>query len=342
MKKSLVTFLALFGAIFMQVRAQSDFAPDTLFPLSDFGITVPVPSIWTYRVGDAYYFGADDSAIDAVADNDPNSAPFSPVLVIQAFRLNNLRVTDDATLDTVFPIVADVLGIQANNETSETAVNGKRVLSAFGQAGSAGAIVSVWLQDQQALALALFTPDANVGIYGSAYELTLNNISMTDAEDLDETVGSAFGFDIQYPRGWTPLNLETQGLFGLFEDTQDAQAIANGSGDAIQGIVFSVTVRPYSELRLTNRTTLSDLIALLGNTIGDKDLVYEGDFFVNELAGTGVSGLAQNGRYQVLVATLNDDTQTLTLYAISAQDERTLRQFMPTFLMMLQSITPDN
>jgi hypothetical protein len=341
MKKWLVAFLALFGAIITQTRAQSDFAPDTLFPLSDFGITVPVPSTWTYRVGDAYYFGADDSAIDAVADNDPNTAPFSPVLMIQAFRLDNLRLNDDATLDTVFPIVADGLGIQANNETSETAVTGKRVLSAFGQAGGGGAIVSVWLQDQQALALALFTPDSNVGTYGSAYELTLNNISMTDAEDLDEGVGSAFGFDMQYPRGWTPLNLEAQGFFGLFENAQDAQAVANGS-DEVQGIVFSVTVRPYSELRLTERTSIADLIALLGNTIGDKDLVYEGDFFVNELAGTGVSGLAQNGRYQILVATLNDETQTLTLYALSAQDERALRQFMPTFLMMMQSITPDN
>ncbi|XWX03132.1 hypothetical protein VZO05_11530 [Aggregatilineales bacterium SYSU G02658] len=340
MKRLFVLFV-VFSSVALAARAQV--APDARFLIADLGLELPVPSRWTYREGDGVYFAATDADIDAVLDDNPATVPSTPVIQMVAVQLQNPQAVTALPLRDAFNTAARQLQFNTSDEPLPSSVLGRLALTGFGTRQNAGFILTVWLQDERLVLLSMTTPDAaSAQAQARAWGTILSTIQAVDALPLERRAVSTYGFEMAYPEGWTVLNLEAGGLFGVFETAADAQLVA--SGTATSGIRDSsvvVSVNRFEELRLTDDSPTTALQTILSANLGLTEQVTHGEFFVNGMSGTGLYGKMPNGRWLYVVGVLDTVNDLVFFYMLAAPTEARLLELQPTYLTMLHSTNLD-
>jgi hypothetical protein len=338
MKHTILKIFALLGfclALGFSSSAQTaDFNPDTLFPLNDIGLNLPVPSTWTYRLVDGVYFAGDDTAIDLASDGDMNTAPTSPVMYIKVIAFSSLGLTDETTTSDFASSWFSRMGLSAFG-SFDASVMGHHAITQYGSFGAGESIQTVWTQSSQWLILTLDVP-FNAQGYLSTWETLLEDISATDALDLDETYDSGFGFSVDYPSDWTVLGLESQGVFAFLEDGNDSSLVETGNFVTSAPFVL-ISQSTYSDLQLSSSVRPTDLYTLLMFDTDLPPVTYEGGFYVNEDEGVGISTEMSNGQWRYSVVAIDPDAELVTAYTLYAPSENALESVLPTFLMMLHS-----
>ncbi len=339
MKRFFVLFL-VFSSV--ALAAQAQVTPDARFLIADLGLELPVPSRWTYREGDGVYFAANDADIDAVLDDNPATVPSTPVIQLVAVQLQNPQAVTALPLRDAFDTAARQLQF-TTAEPLPSSVLGRLALTGFGTRQNAGFILTVWLQDGRLVLLSMTTPDAaSAQAQARAWGTILSTIQAVDALPLERRAVSTYGFEMAYPEGWTVLNLEDGGLFGVFETAADAQLVA--SGTATTGIRDSsvvVSVNRFEELRLTDDSPTTELQSILSANLGLTMQVTHGEFFVIGMRGTGLYGQMPNGRWLYVVGVLDTTNDLVFFYMLAAPTEARLLELQPTYLTMLHSTNLD-
>lgn len=340
MKRLFIT-MAIFSSVALAAHAQA--APDARFLIADLGLELPVPSRWTYREADGVYFAASEADIDAVLDNNPATVPSGPVIQMVAVQLQNPQAVMALPLRDAFDTVARQLQFNAAGDPLPSSVLGRLALTGFGTRQNAGYILTVWAQDERLVVLSMTTPDAaSAQAQARTWGTILSTIQAVDALPLARRATSTFGFDMGYPEGWTALNLEAGGLFGVFETAADAQLVA--SGTATTGIRDSsvvVSVNRFEDLRLTDDSPTTELQSILSMNLGLTDQVMHGEFFVSGMSGTGLYGKMPNGRWLYVVGVLDTTNDLVFFYMLAAPTEERLLELLPTYLTMLHSTNLD-
>lgn len=338
MKKWLTVLISIIGLASV-AQAQDDLNPDALFPIADLEISLPVMSNWSYREADGVYFAASDTDLDLATDGDPFTVPTALVMQLSAITVSNLGARDDTPLEDLNTAIVNQLGIIAQEAPLSSSVLGHHALTIFGSINGAGVALSIWTQDDKVLMLSLTIPDAAaISFYAQQWGSILGNITATLGHELDRKVTSTYGFEVAYPQAFTPLNFEQNGLFGLFENAEDAQLVASGAGTSnVTGASFVVTLNSFDNLGLNAQSTPTDLQTVLLDNLGLEKVLPQGEFYVDGNVGTGFYGVIPNGRWLYVVGTLDTENEIVLFYMLTAASEDILLEVIPTYYGMLHS-----
>jgi len=341
MKRLLTLLFAVLSSTALTAQAQVN--PDARFLIADLGLELPVPANWTYREGEGVYFAASESDIDAVLDGSPATLPSGPVIQMAAVLLQNPQAVTALPLRDAFDTAARQLQFSMTGEPLAASVLGRLSLTGFGTRQGAGFILTVWVQDDRLVLLNMTTPDAaSAQAQARAWGTILATIQAVDALPLERRAVSTYGFEMGYPTGWTVLNLEAGGLFGIFESAADAQLVSSGTATtSIRDSSVVVSVNRFEELRLSDDSPTTELQALLTANLGLTEIVTHGEFFVNQMEGTGLYGRMPNGRWLYVVGALDTENDLVFFYMLAAPTKDRLLELLPTYLTMLHSTNLD-
>jgi hypothetical protein len=291
------------------------------------------------------HLASNQDDLDAVTDDSARTVAEDVTIYFLLFEKSEIDADERTSVDDITDTVVGTLAEDAEElERFSFGVLARRaVVSVVTNSDDTAAFYAVWTQDENVVLLRLTAPDIEIlGEYSFTFGVMLGGISAADAQDLERRPSEITGFDnsvIRIPDGWSINDRDEP--FAVYELETDMDIIINEANEPLEGSAFSAVLTSPGEFNIRERDDLTDIIGALEDANIIEDFTVEGEFNVNSFSGVGISGEFPNGRGVFIVFTFDFDNDAAYVYIFSSTSARELRNMMPTFLMMLNSVRID-
>ncbi|MBZ0287815.1 MAG: hypothetical protein K8I30_09390 [Anaerolineae bacterium] len=347
MRRLLVMVLLAFAVMPFAAAAQDqkigwDLDESNYIDVQDLGFRFHFPTGWVYDVdsGEGIAMADSQASMDAHLDDDDSTTPEGLIINIRGLPLEALTdLGENPTLNAIADFAVQAGGITETEPRVEVPVLARHSITIIGtnSDGRAG-FATIWRQDGNLVLLSLGAPDTQTrNELAYTWGVTLGWIRPLGALELsdDKVTDTISQFTIPYPEGWTPNPDQPASVYELAED------VGSEITD-MKGAAFAFSDAALSDLGLEAGATLDEVAAVakgafdLGDDVSGEEFVLLGQPAVT-FRGVPASDSGGAGHGVILTVGLVEERAILLILVTPSMDAADA--FMPTWLMMLSSVT---